>query len=900
MTIKNTNTYSWLMTALILIIGLATTAFMYQTKKDEEIAKAQNDFKLEASLRAKDIQSEFMRSFFQVASIANLFASSSWVSHQEFSYFLTSVYPIFPEGQRLSVINHVDVEGLDEIVNKMASNPEPQYQQFAVFDLIDGKKVIPARSFENAYNFVQYAFPAPQQAHFYGRNLRPDSPIGPRLYKVIVDTNPLISHISKALPGILEKPFFLHLQPILKVNEHGEKTLSGIIVSSQQIENILNNETINQTLNVFNYQILDQNGNRYDYPQKTFYFKDDIPAPGKNTFFYTNTIDNVGGQWTLKVFPNTLLNENSAELLRNFYLSGVILSLFFAIIAYLIIGQRSKLSYQVDEKTAQLNEAMVELNNNNKQLMLAVQSAEKSAKIKSEFLANMSHEIRTPLNGISGFLQLISRTKLDKKQIDFLANMNISVKHLMSVINDILDFSKIESGKITIEYVPFSIHKLTQFLHHSLDQMAKVKGITFSVNLSSEMHPDLVGDIVRINQILLNLCANAIKFTEQGHVTVNISMILIDPNDSKGPIKVICEVVDTGIGLNPEQTQGLFNAFTQADTSTTREFGGTGLGLAISQKLCQLMGGEITVKSTYGVGSTFAASMILQQNSEIIESDNTSQKFQQPVSVLIIDDNPMALKLLTLHLSNMNTQVWSSESCIDALEHLKVNPDQYDVVISDWTMKEMTGGRFIEHTLALNLAREPKFIILSAYDLSVIENATSSLPIAAILQKPCLDSRLFTAINESVGEKVIDVEAKIKEKSLAGIHVLVAEDNLINQVVITTMLQNENVEVVVTENGEKCIEQLNQNAHFDLILMDIQMPILDGIEATKQIRELADKKKANIPIIALTANVMKEDVATYLAVGINAHAAKPVEFPSLKATMLTLIAESQALGELDS
>ncbi|MGJ8691287.1 MAG: response regulator [Thalassotalea sp.] len=891
---KIANTHSWLITSLIFVIGLATTAFLYQTKKAEKIIKAQNDFKLEASLRAKDIQSEFMRSFFQVSSIANLFASSNWVSHQEFTNFLTSVFPVFPEGRRLSVINHTEVEALDDVIEKIAANPEPQYQQFEVFDLIDGKKITPARSFENAYNFVQYAYPAPDQADFYGRNLRPDSPIGPRLYKVIVDANPLISDISKALPGILEKPFFLHMQPVLKHNNSGEKSLSGIIVSSQQIEDVFNSETIKQTLNIFNYQILDQNGNRYDYPQKQFYFKDQIPAAKENTFAYTNTIDIVGGQWQLNVFPTELLNERSAELLQNLYVSGILLSLFFAIITHLIINQRRKLTHEVAQKTAQLNAAMLELNKNNVQLITAVESSEKSAKIKAEFLANMSHEIRTPLNGVYGFLQLLLKTKLDTKQVDFLNNMENSVKHLMSVINDILDFSKIEAGKIVIESTPFSIHKVIDFLHSSVEQIAKAKGLTFNVNILTELNPDLLGDIVRVKQVLLNLCSNAIKFTEQGDVVVNISMFLTETDDLKSPVRITFEVVDSGIGLKPDEVAGLFQAFMQADTSTTRRFGGTGLGLTISQKLCQLMGGEITVKSTFGVGSHFTASMTFDQNTEIIESADLDKKFEQPVSILLVDDNPMAINALELHLKNMNTKVWSSQSCIEALEHLQRHPNKYDVVITDWTMKEMNGGTFLNKILALNIVRKPKFIVLTAYDLSVIENATPNLTIAAILQKPCLDSRLFAAIENAIYQQ--ESEGLSDKQSLDGLRILVAEDNRINQVVINTMLKSENVEVVITENGEKCIEQLCQPQHFDLILMDIHMPVLDGIQATQQIRALADKKLASIPIIALTANVMKEDVENYLTLGINAHAAKPVEFNALKITILTLLAESERVS----
>lgn len=879
----------WGVTTFIFILGLVITTYLYQSKKVEEIAQAQSEFKLEASLRSKDIQSKFMRSFFQVSSLANLFASSTWVSHQEFMSFISSVFPSFQEGRRLSAIKHLNIDDEDNFLKAIATNPEAQFKKFEIYDLVNNNKITPATSYQNAYNFIQYTFPEPKIPSVYGRNIRQDSRIGPRLYKAINNTSPVISDMSVPLPGIIEYPFFIHIQPILKFKQNNTKDLSGIIISSQPIEHIFDHDTINQTLKLFSYQIFDQAGNRYDYPQKKFYPKGGLLPKQEAIFVYENPIDIVGGQWTLRVLLTDMLNDQSEELLFNLALSGSILSFLFALISYLIMNQRSKLTQQVEEKTAELNKAMVELNKNNQRLISAVKSSEKSAKIKAEFLANMSHEIRTPLNGIYGFLQLLTKTQLDQKQTNFISNMEHSVKHLKSVINDILDFSKIEAGKISIETVPFSLHKFIDSLKNSVEQSAKKKGIGFSVNLLTELNPDLLGDVVRLNQVLLNLCSNAVKFTEKGEVSVNISMQLTEPSNPKSPIKIDFEVVDTGIGLKPADLDGLFQAFTQADTSTTRRFGGTGLGLSISQKLCQLMGGEITVKSQFGVGSQFTASMVFEQNNEIIETKGVDKKLEHPVSILLVDDNPIAISTLESSLKQMNAKVWSSTSCYKAIEHLKQFPNQYDIIISDWTMKEMNGGKFLDQILSLDLERQPQFIILSAYDLSVIEDSTPKLPIVSILQKPCLDSQLFDVISKAIINTANGLESTNKNKSLAGLRILVAEDNRINQVVIKTMLTSEGIEVVITGNGELCIEELNKNEPFDLILMDIQMPILDGIEATKIIRSLPDPQRANIPIIALTANVMKENVASYLAIGMNTHAAKPVEFGALKASILKLV-----------
>ncbi|MDO6719583.1 response regulator [Psychrosphaera sp. 1_MG-2023] len=877
---------SKILTLIVFLLGLAGTFYLYDLKQAQERMNANVEFQSQANLRARDISSEFNRSFFQVTSVANLFASSNWVNYVEFSNFIESVYPTFPAGRRLSVLRSIDLDQKEETIAKIKENPQPQFSDFAIFDLIDGNVVTPPSIHQNRLNFVQYTFPQPTQNHFYGRNIRPQSPVGPRFFRVIENQQPYISSISGPLPGLISKPFFLHMQPIIKKQENGSTTFEGIIVSSQHIEDIFGNNVIQQSLDQFNYRILDQNGNCYQYPQKQFTPASERSSTELPPLSFQSTINVEGSQWQLIILPKVALEDTSIELLRSILVAGIALSALVALLIFQILNQRTKLTQLVKVKTEQLHDQNVQLES-------AVTYAEKSAQIKSEFLANMSHEIRTPLNGIYGFSQLLLETELTKQQSNFIKQMDTSVNHLMTVINDILDFSKIESGNIAIESVPFSIYKLIDFIHNSLNENAKEKGIDFNINILSDIKPDLLGDIVRTNQVLLNLCSNAIKFTNKGNVTVNIYMELVDPTDSSSDITLRFEVVDTGIGLTPEQRKGLFVAFTQADTSTTRNFGGTGLGLAISQRLCQLMGGEITVKSEYGVGSTFTASMVFRQNKNIIIVDDLDERYEPPLKLLVVDDNPLALDVLQLHLTKMNAVVTSFDNGKDAVAHLSNNPDPYDAVLLDWTLPEMDGKQIIEAILALQLNKLPKFIVISSYDLSIIESASTDLPIKSILQKPCLESKLFYAIKGAVNDTEVDAQLITDSKTLIGFNILVAEDNPINQIVIKTMLTNAKANITIVNNGQECIDTLVKSDTFDVILMDIHMPIMDGIEAAKFIRALDNKKQASIPIIALTANVMKKDVDYYLLNGMDSHVAKPVDFNQLKLTIIELAAKNK-------
>lgn len=521
--------------------------------------------------------------------------------------------------------------------------------------------------------------------------------------------------------------------------------------------------------------------------------------------------------------------------------------------------------------------------------------ADSANRAKSDFLANMSHEIRTPMNGIIGLTFLASKTDLSPKQKDLIEKVDRSAQSLLRIVNDLLDFSKIEAGKLELENAPYSTEDLVESIVDIVNaRLSKKKDVEFIIQRSPDLPTRLFGDELRLKQVLINLLDNAIKFTEKGEVVLSISS---QPgNEEKSNLSF--SVTDQGIGMESDQLARLFTPFDQADVSHTRKFGGTGLGLTICDRLVKMMGGQIAVTSLPGIGSTF--SFTVEQHLQESDPNTLKLPLDQGTKVLLVDDSSMARTVLSEMLQQMGFKVSTVNSGMEALNMFNLSlseQEPFSLIVMDWKMPGMNGIEVAKELKENFKSKTPMILMVTAYGLEEVRIAATEGLIDSYLMKPINPSLLFDTLNSIFKFDMEKVRHENREKMDMGLiranmaqkEVLLVEDNEINMQVAKEMLEDVGVRCDHAGNGEEAIKMFRSKV-YDGILMDIQMPVMDGLTATKMIRLLP--KGDQVPIIAMTAHAMKGEKQRSLDAGMDDHLIKPIDPVKFYRTLMELVGKA--------
>ena len=537
----------------------------------------------------------------------------------------------------------------------------------------------------------------------------------------------------------------------------------------------------------------------------------------------------------------------------------------------------------------------------NEALSAALTSAEEANKAKTAFLSSMSHEIRTPMNAIIGLNNIaLNDEQTSEKTREYLLKIGDSAEHLLNLINDILDMSRIESGRMTMKNEEFSFSKLLENLNTMFSTQCHDKGLDYQCHINGHVDDYYIGDNMKLRQVLINILGNAVKFTQEGG-SVEFTTERMAQYEGKTTLRFT--ISDTGIGMSEEYLPHIFDTFSQEDSSTTNKYGSSGLGMAITKSIVEMMNGNIQVKSKKGEGSTFIVTVTLMDSERNPEEESYAEIEPQEMSVLIIDDDPVACEHARLVLEKVGIASEIASGGAEAIEMVKVRHARrspYNLILVDWQMPEMDG---IETTRRIRevIGDESAIIILTAYRWDDVLEEAIQAGVDSFIPKPLFAAAVMEEFAEALKRKHFQIKEKMKKADLAGRHVLLAEDVQVNAEIMLMVLQMREIEADLAVNGKLAVQAFEDHpeGYYDAILMDMRMPEMDGLEATRVIRAMDRSDAKSIPIIALTANAFDEDVQRSLQAGLNAHLSKPVDPDNLFETLESLIGEADLRKETD-